>query len=185
MLSKFTTRLQSNFAERDAARLEISSLESRVSSLISSLPSRPDLGFGVGSDWSSSIDARIKQLAKDQSQRSMSLSDEKSLLKKIEKLKAGKRDFERYDSSRRTLDELRARLNELRDAETQRRPVIAELQVAIKKLKLAEDLNCGVGDITEKTIASPNAKQLARVIGSQGKNIKKIEEEVSLSFEFI
>jgi len=99
----------------------------------------------------------------------MSLTDEKNLLKKIEKLKAAKGAYEKFTTSRSTLTDVRTRLNELRSAEKARQPVVRELEYAIKKIKLAEELDCRLDEIVTEIVQSPNPKQLARVVGKEGK----------------
>ena len=97
MLAKFNSRLQTNLEERDNARKEIALLDTKIQQVSASLPPRPDIGFKVKDEnFEKSVDEKIAQLEKDQSQRSMGLQEEKALLKKIEKLKNSKREFDNF-----------------------------------------------------------------------------------------
>jgi len=104
-------------------------------------------------------------------------------LKKLGRLKSLKREWQAYEKSREKLTAMRARINELRDADTLRFPVIQELQNAVSKLKLAVSLNVDVSSLASTTTVAPDARQLSRVIGSGGKNVNSLESTHNVKIE--
>jgi polyribonucleotide nucleotidyltransferase len=113
---------------------------------------------------------------------SMTLTEERDILKQINKLQQQKLksdEFQAYDGK---IKEHRAMTSQLRDSLRQQTTVIQELRVEFNTMTTAADLGCHIKDLVGQKVDCPTEK-IGPVIGKKGKNIKSIQTEANVAID--
>jgi exosome complex RNA-binding protein Rrp4 len=113
---------------------------------------------------------------------SMTLTEEREILKQINKLQQQKLksdEFQAYDGK---IKDHRAMTNQLRDSLRQQTTLIQELRVEFNTMTTAADLGCHIKDLVGQKVGCPTEK-IGPVIGKKGKNIKSIQTETNVSID--
>eukprot|EP01038_Epipyxis_sp_PR26KG_P005863 gene5863-8087_t len=110
------------------------------------------------------------------------LSEEKQLMREMDKIKLKKKTLATYTKLKAEVDSLYKRkgelLLELKDKDT----TLDELHQGLKKIKLAEKLNCSSADIIEHRAIIEESK-IPRIIGRSGASRKQIESDCNVIIE--
>ena len=128
------------------------------------------------------IDIR-RELEQQRTRTSLSLTEEKQLLKKIHAGERDRRQLQEYLDYDQKIQLRKTQLGELRDAlkVTVDEPM-ADLEQQATKARLAIRLGCQVKDLAQKEIECP-AEKMGKVIGKAGATVKKIEEKAGVSLD--
>jgi hypothetical protein len=121
------------------------------------------------------ITVRMQQMERQRTTTSLSLGDEKRLIREMESL-------ERMKKVEIEISQIRNDLNTYRDIVRETNEAIAELENALVKVTLAERLGCSTADLKERIFECPGSK-MAHVIGKNGTTIVFIEKTAGVSME--
>lgn len=113
---------------------------------------------------------------------SMPLSQERDILKQINKLQQQKQKSETFQAYDSTIKEHRAKTNELRDALRSHNAIIQQLRIEHQTLTTAVDLGCHVKDLVGQKLDCPQEK-IGPVIGKKGKNIQSIQTSSNVNID--
>ncbi|GMH84495.1 hypothetical protein TL16_g09943 [Triparma laevis f. inornata] len=172
ILSKLTSRLTSLQNDRNECQATISFQTSSLQQLFKQVPKRPQSS-------PSSLLSQIIQLDDTQNTTSLTLSVEKSLLKKKENLKLSLKIHQKCDAHQEQIDAIKSNLDGLKQSMISKDSAITELRKTVRNLTLAESLSCPFSSL--KTISIPCSSQfLSKIIGKSGSSIKKIEKSCSV-----
>ena len=121
------------------------------------------------------INARMAKMERQRTSTSLSLGDEKRIIRELESL-------ERLKKNEIEISQIRNDLNTYRDIVRETNEAIAELESALIKINLAERLGCSTADLKERIFICP-ASKLAHVIGKNGSTITQIEKSTCVQME--
>jgi len=121
------------------------------------------------------LDAKIEELERQRTTTSVSLAEEKSILRQIDQIKKSKIQIEENVEHERAIQDKKTQIEALRTGSRSMTAQIAELENAISKIDLAERLGCTTNDLQTCAIDCPVGK-LGEVIGKGGTNIKQLEK---------
>lgn len=127
-------------------------------------------------DSLSQLDNRINELETRRTTSSLSLSEEKDILRQIASIKRAKIQLEEFKGHEKNIQDKKNELNELRNVLRGSIAQIAELDGALSKVELAKRLGCSTGELKTHIVDCPGGK-LGHVIGKNGANIKQMEKK--------
>lgn len=131
-----------------------------------------DVAHIVSSSLASSC---YRALERQRTINSMSLSEERQILKDINIVRKIKAQVEEYHTVEKTIEDIRRQLSELREVHRETMVEADEAATALAQIKLANQLDCEVEQLTAKEIMCPQHR-LGAVIGKNGSMMKHIEK---------
>lgn len=116
-----------------------------------------------------------RELERQRTINSMSLADEKKILKEINSIQKVKSQIEAYLAVEKQVEGIRQQLSALREDHRQMIGEAEATETELAKVKLANSLNCEVEDMTTKELSCPK-NRIGAVIGKNGSMIKHVEK---------
>eukprot|EP00566_Odontella_aurita_P003877 CAMPEP_0113591436 /NCGR_PEP_ID=MMETSP0015_2-20120614/37269_1 /TAXON_ID=2838 /ORGANISM="Odontella" /LENGTH=1296 /DNA_ID=CAMNT_0000497819 /DNA_START=165 /DNA_END=4055 /DNA_ORIENTATION=- /assembly_acc=CAM_ASM_000160 len=130
-------------------------------------------------DTLAQMDAKLIDLEYQRTRTSLSLSEEKLILRQKDSIKRSKIQLDEYSNHERGIQEKKNEISALRDSLRTIIASIAELESAVSKVELARRLGCTVAELQTRVIDCPEEK-LGSVIGKNGATIKQIEQRTGV-----
>jgi len=166
-------RLDESNANKEAQLAEIRELNSRLQNKLKKIPRRPR-------ETVKELDDRAEALEHKRTVTSISLAEERQILKEINGIKKAKIQAEDFNKMEEEIQVMKKLLSIRRDILNETFTGTDEIQTALEKVKLANKLECGTDELSKKEMVCPNAK-LGTVIGKNGSMIKKIQDTCKVS----
>lgn len=165
---KLKYRLEESIKSRDAQQAEIKQLQADLQKLLTKIPRRPRESIPQ-------LEQQMRDLEKKRTTTSMSLTDERQILKQINTIQKTKTQVEEYQAMDQRVQEIKSKLEELKNGQKTQRESIQEIETALAKVKLANSLGCSTQELTTIQFEVPRDK-LGMIIGKQGSRIQKLME---------
>lgn len=173
MLGTLRARLASAQEEREQVRELLDKMDSDIRFYERRMPRR-------SRDSKESLERRMAELEYQRTTTSMTLQQEKSLLREIDGCKGRIKEMAEASAMQADLDakrdDRRAQQERLRTLNTS----VQELSAAIKRQDLAQRLGVSSTHLTARTVQVPQDKA-GEVIGRQGNNLRRLEEECGVT----
>jgi len=166
-------RLDESNANKEAQLAEIRELNSRLQNKLKKIPRRPR-------ETVKELDDRAEALEHKRTVTSISLAEERQILKEINGIKKAKIQAENFNKMEEEIQVMKKLLSIRRDILNETFTGTDEIQTALEKVKLANKLECGTDELSKKEMVCPKAK-LGTVIGKNGSMIKKIQDTCKVS----
>jgi polyribonucleotide nucleotidyltransferase len=165
---------------------EAQRLNSRVAVLRGRLTKRPSTPLGA-------VDDKLRALELRRVTSSLTLQEEKSLLKEIERVRASKKEHALVDAERAEIDALKAKADAAFGKVGLMRDSLSELRAASKTLQLCvqiQELQGGdaavmPNDLETRTLAVPDSSVIGQIIGRGGANIKRFRSKHGVVFDTV
>ncbi|CAB9511283.1 High density lipoprotein binding protein [Seminavis robusta] len=175
LLPKLEMNLKAMVNQRDQTRTMITKTQDDLKELFAKSPKKPRGSM-------SEIDKNLTDLETQRTRTSLSLTEEKQLMKRIFAGERDKRALQERIDHDKLIDSKKAQVQEMRKAMAPLTDKIADLEKAVNKAKLAAKIGCTIEDMQKTTISCPSEK-MGKVIGKSGAMIKKIEEKAGVSMD--
>jgi len=120
------------------------------------------------------MDTKIIDLEYHRTRTSLTLSDEKFILRSIDSIKRAKVQLDDFNDHERAIQDKKNEISTLRDTLRTIIASIGELESALSRVELANRLGCTTAELQTRVVECPENK-LGFVIGKNGANIKQIE----------
>ena len=163
-------------------------LNARVTVLRGRLTKRPSTPL-------SALDDKLRALELRRVTSSLTLQEEKALLKEIDRVKASKKEHALVDAERAEIDALKRKADAAFDKVGLMRDSLSELRTASRTLQLCvqiQDLqgpDAGVSvmpnDLETRTLDVPDPSVLGQIIGRGGANIKRFRGKHGVVFDTV
>ncbi|KAG7355708.1 KH domain containing protein [Nitzschia inconspicua] len=161
-------RLEETNFKRDEQLANIKKLQANLQTLLKKIPRRPKESLAE-------LDKKIEALERKRTINSVTLAEERQILKEIAAVKRIKLQVEEYHKLERQAQDLKKQLNDIRDALSETLAATDEVSAALSKVRLANKLGCQTQELTKKEVECPTTK-LGKVIGKGGATISMIQE---------
>lgn len=161
-------RLDESNAKKEAQLAQIKDLSSRLQNKLKKMPRRPRESL-------KELDNRAEALEHERTVTSISLAEERQILKQIHSIKRAKTQIVDYNKIEDEVQVMKKQLTSLREGLNDTFTGTDEIQTALEKVKLAKKLDCGADELSKKEIDCPKDK-LGMVIGKNGTMIKQIQD---------
>jgi len=168
-------RLDESNVKKEAQRAQIKELTSNLQNKLKKMPRRHR-------ETVKELDDRAKALEYERTIISLSLAEEREILKQINDTKKTKIQVEDFNKKEDEVQFIKKQRTILREGLQQTCTGADEIQTALEKVKLAIKLDCGTDEITTTEMDCPKAK-LGAVIGKNGSMIKQIQDTYKVSME--
>eukprot|EP00980_Cylindrotheca_fusiformis_P002553 scaffold603_cov118-Cylindrotheca_fusiformis.AAC.5 len=140
---------------------------------INKLPKRPR-------DSLEALDKKIDSLERERTITSISLAEERQILKEINFVKKSQSQIEEYDALEKQIQEKKTAITSLRESLKIHTASLSEIEAALAKVRLANKLGCSTQELTTDLVECPR-ERIGAVIGKKGSMIKKIEAETKVN----
>ena len=179
MVSQMQRRLVEATEQRNQSQQESKSLDKKIRHMIQLISKqRPPMHAGSEAN----IEQQMRDLEYKRSTTSLSLNEEKKLLKEIDSWKQKKTALKEYALLQTDIDNLKAQRAEAIARGRTTDEVIADLTAGLKKLKLAQALGCQAQELVTIQVDVPESK-FGAIIGKNGGHVKFIEEECNVCID--
>jgi polyribonucleotide nucleotidyltransferase len=170
-------KLKDALEKRDSMQVKVKNNQMELSKLLAQKgPQKPKQNL-------KDIEEQIAELERERTIHSMSLADEKQILKKIYKLEKLKSQIKEWEEHDRQIKERKAMALTLREVLKEEGTVISEMRTELSILKTASELGCEhVKDLLGKKVSCPTEK-LGKVIGKDGKNVKQLMKNANVTVD--
>lgn len=168
-------RLDESKLKKESQLAQIKELNSRLQNKLKKLPRRPR-------ETVKDLDERAKVLEQERTVTSISLAEERQILKQINGVKKAKTKVTEYKKMEDEVQFLKRQLTMLRDGLNDTLVGTDEIQTALEKVKLANKLECSTDEISETEIECPKSK-LGMIIGKNGSMVKQIQGSFKVSVD--
>jgi len=166
-------RLDESNVKKEAQFAQIKELNLRLQSKLKKIPRRPR-------ETVKELDDRAKALEHKRTVTSISLAEERQILKEIHGIKKAKIQVEDYNKMEYEIQLMKKQLTILRERLNETFTGTDEIQAALETVKLANKLNCSTDEISKKEMVCPKAR-MGMVIGKNGSMIKQIQNTCKVS----
>ena len=174
--TKQQERLNALAADKANIQVELAKLEEKLQDGYQVQGQRPR-------ETEADLEKQMKDLEYKRTTQSMSLADEKKILRQIGLFKKEKLRIKGYAQTEGGLKDLKARKTQLFDERKGKEAAMAELSQGIRKLQLAQRVGVSADQLVMVPFQVPEAC-MARLVGKGGTNIRRIEEIYSVSIDF-
>jgi len=168
-------RLDEANAEKVARLAKIKELNTNLQSKLKKLPKRPR-------ETVKELEDKEKKLEHKRTVTSISLAEERQILKEINVVKKTKMKVEEFIKAENEVQSMKKQLSDLRNGMNDIFAATDEIQSALDKVKLANKLECSTDELSTKKLTCPKAK-LGMVIGKNGSMIKQIQKTCKVSIQ--
>lgn len=166
--NKLKRRRDESFQKKEDEFAQIKKLQLALQKLFQDIPRRPRQTL-------EELDQKISSLEHKRTITSVSLAEERQILKEIDIVKKSKTQLEEYHAILKRVEDTKIKLNDLRDRHRMSTTSFDEIEAALSKVKLANKLGCKTQDLTSMQIDCPQDK-IGMVIGKNGSMVKRIME---------
>lgn len=129
------------------------------------------------------LDKAMKDLEYKRTTQSMSLMEEKKLLRQIGLYKKEKMRIKEYSLVEDGLKDLKVLKSQLYEERKAKEGAMVELSKALRKMQLAQRVGVAAEELVEETLEVPE-ESMSRVVGRGGTNLRRIEETCRVSLDF-
>jgi len=168
-------RLDESNTKKEAQLANIKELQSGLQNLLKKMPKRQR-------ETIQELDHRAKALERKRTVTSVSLAEERQILKEISIIKRIKPQVEEFNKMDEQVQVVKKQLNVLRDSLNETFTGTDEIQNALGKVKLANKLDCCTNDLSTKEMNCPK-NRVGMVIGKNGSMIKQIQDACKVSMD--
>jgi len=168
-------RLDESNIKKDVQLAEIKELQLVLQNLFKKMPKRQF-------ETIDELDDRAKALERARTITSVSLSEERQILKEISSIKRIKPQVEEYNKMDEKVQVVKKQLNVLRDSLNETFTGTDEIQNALGRVKLANKLDCCTTELSTKEMNCPQ-NRVGMVIGKNGSMIKQIQDACKVSMD--
>lgn len=169
-------RLNALAADKASIQKELAKLEERLQDAYQVQGQRPR-------ETDAELEKAMRDLEYKRTTQSMSLMDEKKLLRQIGLYKKEKLRVKEYNLVEEGLKSLKAHKNHLYDERKAKEGAMTELSKALRKMQLAQRVGVTAEELIEESLEVPEGC-MARLVGKGGMNLKRIEEACAVSIDF-
>uniref|UniRef100_A0A7R9YDX4 K Homology domain-containing protein n=1 Tax=Pinguiococcus pyrenoidosus TaxID=172671 RepID=A0A7R9YDX4_9STRA len=159
--------------ERETVREQLNKLDAEIKGHEKRMPKRPR-------ESREEMEARIEQLEYRRTTTSMSLQDEKSLLREIDNLKKSIKCLAVVDEALELLNSKRDQRSACHDRIRVLSSALQEFTAGIKRMELAERLGVSSVDLQSVDVEVP-AEKAGELVGRGGQNMRRLQEECGVS----
>ncbi|KAI9922409.1 hypothetical protein PsorP6_001532 [Peronosclerospora sorghi] len=169
MLLQMQQRLESTKADRAANAAAGKQLDEKLRVALKNPPRRPNFS-------AERIKEEMEKKEWYRNTTSMSAGDERVLLRELQQLKDKLTQQETCDEFQSKIDNMRAERKDRFERQKEFDTTLQQLQLGIRKLKLARHIQKPVAEFTTIDMAIPTDK-MRLVIGKQSAHVRQLEEE--------
>jgi len=169
-------RLDESITKKESQLAEIKELGLTLQNKLKKMPRRPR-------ETVKELDERADALEHKRTVTSISLAEERQILKQINGIKKTKTQVEEYNKMEDEVQFIKNKLSILRENLDETFTGTDEIQNALEKVKLANKLDCGTDEISTKEIVDCPKAKLGMVIGKNGSMIKQLEDTCKVSID--
>jgi len=172
---KLRLRLLESNQQRERTQTKINSLTDQLQRMFSRAPKKPR-------DTQEQMDNKIQKLEYRRTTSSLSLSEEKKLLRQIDIIRKEKKVLEEYHVHEQAIQEKKNEISLLRDSLRTISAAIAELESALSKVELAKRLGCTTAELETRVVDCPSDK-IGHIIGKNGSALKQLENRTGVQID--
>ena len=169
-------RLNPLAADKASIQNELAKVEERLQNAYQVQGQRPR-------ETEAELEKAMKDLEYKRTTQSMSLMDEKKLLRQIGLYKKEKLRVKEYNLAEEGLKSLKAHKYHLHDERKAKEGAMTELSKALRKMQLAQRVGVAAEELIEEGLEVPEGC-MARLVGKGGMNLRRIEEACAVSIDF-
>jgi len=164
---KFRQRLQEINDDRMKTQAKINMLSDHLQWMFAKTPKKPR-------ETREQMDNKIAKLEYDRTTTSLTLSEEKYVLRQMDMIKKQKKLLEENNIHERAIQEKKNAISESRDFLRTVTAQIAELELALSKVELAKRLGCTTSELRTMVVDCPSDK-IGHIIGKNGASLRQLE----------
>lgn len=128
------------------------------------------------------LNQSIAKLERTHATTPQNSADERNFMREMDRLRQKKKQLATYTKIQSEIDQFKATRNELLQDIRDKDSKIDELFSGLKKIRLANRLQCNTSDILEHRIVAEESK-ISRIVGKGGASLKQIETECVVNIE--
>lgn len=172
---KLRQRLREMHDQKESTQAKINILSEQLQRMYARAPKK-------SRDTQRQMDDKIAKLEYQRTRVSLSLSDEKLLLRQIDMIKRSKKNLEDSQYHEHNIQEKKGEISSLRDNLRSMIAQIAELQSALSKVELAKRLGCNTTELKTMVLDCPSDK-IGQIIGKNGSSLKQLENRTGVQID--
>ena len=161
--------------EKSAIRDNIELLESKLKNLRSQLTQAPR-------EKDEELVAMLEKIEHIHNTTPQTNAAEREFMREKDKLRQKRKALASYNKVQSEVNEVRARLIDLRKSQAEKDDAINELHQGLRKVKVSNKTGCASAEISERKFTVEVSK-VARIVGRGGSNMRMIESEHGVSIE--
>ena len=178
LLNSLKARLNTTNEEKEAALVRYKEIDNEIRALLKDAPSRDELPRGAGENGEK-LKADLKKLEMKRTTTSMTLNQEKQIIKEIEQGQKDLKLLAKYEKFNTKIQELKAQRQEADDIYKNKNTTSRDMKTGLMKLEISGKLKIEPTEIITEVFEFPG-EFIGRVIGKKGAGKRDIEEQCNV-----